>query len=378
MLTSQQKSLRHAVLRNYHEYNRILSAAVEKIPLAVSTHCNAIYDERTAHQVLIHAACLHRSPASYARSQRNKNKLAPTPEWMRQVVRNTCEGSPEKMLIDIAKENIAELRRQNRLPAKVIIGIDKTKKPRYDKDNSDLTPSKPKDGTSNFETYATAQILNEGARMALCSILIKKDDKNVDIVRKLVCYCEEFGLEIEAFLLDREFFSAAIFRVFNETGHRYLIPCRGTSVVNKAIHEYEIGIRNMVSTCIVSKGKNEEQYYIILVPNKRKPEEYQAFATNDPNINTKKYSKRWDIENGFKYTKNMKLKTHSRSADCRMFLFIYTQMLLNLWTIFNVILLLRDKVGKLPQDDYLDLLESLIGEIPPEPPPPEPPEPIAP
>ncbi len=92
-----------------------MSADVEKIPLAVSTHCNAIYDERTAHQVLIHATCLHHRPASYARAQRDKNKLAPTPEWMIQVVRNTCEGSPEKRLIDIAKDNIVEPRQQNRL-----------------------------------------------------------------------------------------------------------------------------------------------------------------------------------------------------------------------------------------------------------------------
>ena len=88
-------------------------------------------------------------------------------------------------------------------------------------------------------------------------------------------------------------------------------------------------------------------YYAIVTDRKRRrkdkpfdePEgKFTAFATNTSWINVLKYGKRWDIETGFRMIENMRARTPSGSVDARVFYFLYSVMVFNLWVVANVIL----------------------------------------
>ena len=98
---------------------------------------------------------------------------------------------------------------------------------------------------------------------------------------------------------------------------------------NRGIQNEEKRVR--VSKYVIKNNKDQAGCYIIITRDRDDPEEYRAFATNDPNIDLEKYRDRWEIENGFKFTRNMRVRTHSRSTPCRTYMFMSAQMLLNLW-----------------------------------------------
>ncbi len=191
---------------------------------------------------------------------------------------------------------------------------------------------------------------------------------------KIVDFYEINSTRPALFVADRGFYSVAMIKFLNGTRHKYLMPCVNTSGIKKAIEEYKRGERVRVSKYVIKNNKDQAGCYIIITRDRDDPEEYRAFATNDPNIDLEKYRDRWEIENGFKFTRNMRVRTHSRSTPCRTYMFMSAQMLLNLWTIFNLVLLVEGITShKMYQSLFLKTVQTLI-EIPPEPPP----EPIAP
>jgi len=94
--------------------------------------------------------------------------------------------------------------------------------------------------------------------------------------------------------MDREFFSSEVINALKKNRQYFLVPCKLTSGIKRAIAEYERHERPAVSTYT-----EEERATFTLVILKRN-ERYLAFATNMPkekalwNINTlpEEYRKR--------------------------------------------------------------------------------------
>ena len=160
-------------------------------------------------------------------------------------------------------------------------------------------------------------------------------------------------------LLDREFFSSSscILRL-EKSGQRYLMPCRLTPGVKKAIMEYARGERKRLSRCMITPYEGEPaSFNLLILPRKgcEKEEEqdplkgYIAFATNIPmrlvtwNVAglPEDYRKRWGIETGYSGVEEFRARTTSRNHALRLIYFFHALILYNAWLLANLIIAKR-------------------------------------
>ena len=152
-------------------------------------------------------------------------------------------------------------------------------------------------------------------------------------------------------LLDREFYSAQVFRDLTRKRISFVIPCRNESYVKQALKEFKQGKRKMVSKHIIESNTIEEKFVIIIISRssykntddlaeeKEAHSKYIAFATNLPieyvenhaQELVNQYSKRWGIETGYSVYDKVRPRTTSRDPVLRMFCFVYGMLICNAW-----------------------------------------------
>ena len=127
------------------------------------------------------------------------------------------------------------------------IAIDAHLVPCYCKDHgSETVYSKSKQGTYYFIRYATAQCVDQGARLMLAAIHMPTLEFMSDFVRKLVDLTRQAGADIRLVLPDREFFATDIMKALGDMNVRYLTPCRNTDTVVDALDEFAAGKRGRI------------------------------------------------------------------------------------------------------------------------------------
>ena len=137
-------------------------------------------------KIIIDAAVANKSPADRSRLIRDSDGYAPTGEWIRKRIEETCEKPIDEIFKYAVTQHLSELKRLGRFPRHPIIGVDRTSFSRYDKDNPDLIKGRAKDGTTVFETHISAQLVNPGTRLVLSTFSVKKGEKNADFMPKIV------------------------------------------------------------------------------------------------------------------------------------------------------------------------------------------------
>ena len=211
----------------------------------------------------------------------------------------------------------------------------------------DLVRSKYKSGTSMFETYITAQCVNNKCRPVLASMPMGAFSCTPKFMRKIAQFCEDVGVKPRLILLDREFYSTDVIRELDSLGVQYLIPCISRDIVVEALRDYASGRRKAISRMTMSNSvRKEVSYYAIVTDRKRRkssksdaPEDkFVAFATNARWVDVVKYGKRGGIETGYRIIEQMRAKTSSQSPTVRTFYLWYSLLVFNLWVIANAML----------------------------------------
>ena len=226
--------------------------------------------------------------------------------------------------------------------ASVIVAIDKHLIPRCDKPADmrfNMTKGKSKSGTSTFETYITAMIVEGFLRFNLACNPVDREHFNDEFVRKIVQKCLKIGISVRMFLMDREFYSVAVMRTMRELGQNFIMPAIKNKGIKKAIKEYEKGKRGAVSEYTMkSQDGRKFTFNLVLVYNEKEKEHF-AFATNimwsDPASMLERimeeYKKRWGIETGYRCLEQMRPHTTSKNASVRIMLFYMVMIMFNLW-----------------------------------------------
>ncbi len=318
---------------------------------------NATYGPADFHRVMMAAALLGVSAFGYASAMRNavtflsglekSHRQAVSGEW----VRDTISRIKRDQLIKSFSEKVgAQLDRLQELGMlagrKMDVAIDMHLIPRWDANhNQDVVRSKSKGRTGLFERYITAQCIYKGASLTLGVIHMPALEDASDFVQRIIKTCRDNRVRIGVAMLDREFFSTDVIRTLHETGVDFLMPCINTPGVIRAIAQFDCGNRMAVSRFRIAKTKNDyEEYTMIITKRKRKSrksgskkpeEEYIAFATSVPGIDPDRYSKRWAIETGYRMIENQRVRTRSTSSTARLFCFLYSAILYNVWVLAN-------------------------------------------
>lgn len=294
-------------------------------------------------KVMSSASSLKCSVGGRANSLRISNDDFPTDEWVRKLFANADSKLVEEAFKIVLSQQLKKFQKKKKLK-KIIVAIDKTLKPRYDKRyGSELIKSKSKNGTSKFEAYITIQCVNKGCRLTLAVLPFGAFDLTADSVRKLVQICDENNIKIKRILMDREFFSVDVFNALTELRKNYMTPCRNTHNVVSALNEVDQGVREKIS-----EMKLENQYlsanYIMITVKRLKPknkdsqepkEKYIGFAVNTNTKSVAKYRKRWGIETGYRMIEDLRMKTRSKNPAARTLCFMASVLLFNQWVLIN-------------------------------------------
>jgi hypothetical protein len=272
----------------------------------------------------------------------------------------------------------------------IMAAADKHDIPRHDPntDRGFLRRGKRKDGTTTrFETYATLQCVEEGRRAQIACEQTGLFDENADVIESLVTRSRLEGIRIYLLLVDREFFSSKVMnRMNNKLRQRFLMPCKLTSGVKRALEEYARGERKMISRYTLNPSAKEEgedpaSFNLVILPKagcgnedeKDPSKRFIPFATNISlgdilwNIRRlpKDYRCRWGIESGYVGVEQLRARTTSRNHSLRLLFLYYALILYNVWLLVNLQLAKRFLRIPLPMEPLvpLRLLKSIFHQL---------------
>lgn len=89
---------------------------------------------------------------------------------------------------------------------------------------NELYYGKPRQGTKKFHAYATACIVEHGARYTLALTWVRRHETSVVALRRLIARIRELGLKTRCLLLDRAFFNVPVTEYLQAEELPFLMP----------------------------------------------------------------------------------------------------------------------------------------------------------
>jgi len=244
------------------------------------------------------------------------------------------------VIFDFAKKNYKLLNCR-----KVDIAYDVHKIPYYgNKNDLYVTEGKPERGTSHFYQFLTASIVMHGQRFTLDAIPIHKLDNIHELIDESLKRVKE-KVRINRTYLDRGFDKPKIINVIKAHNIKFIMP-KVRSLTVKAWMRKSSGIKSRVIEDFEIGTKDKAIVNLILIDDKEGIK--RAFITNFhiPEQLThylfKWYSKRWGIETGYRnMDHDFKAKTTSKNYHIRLFYFLFSVALYNLWVLVNIVVSIK-------------------------------------
>jgi putative transposase len=215
-----------------------------------------------------------------------------------------------------------------------------------DRNDPMVVGTKPQKGTSKAFRFATIIVTEKDCRLTIRALPVNENTSKADVVAELVKYAQE-RIEIGILCIDRGFYSVDVFTALNNLGVKYVIPAvQNPNTIRQMRGLYPpqivpITIRSQDS------GKSVTANLVMVLDVEQ---EKRAFVTNMELSRSrtrqlcKLYSKRWGIETAYRVKKDFRPKTTSKNYVIRLFYFLFSVCLYNLWGLVNVILALVKKV----------------------------------
>ena len=330
---------------------KVLYDALKRAKLPFSTEHNAVYGLEDVVLVLLYM-CKNGATANRAVADLSitfgddKNVSIPTSQWLLGMI---SAIDPDKMDALCRRMLESTIKDRSGLEKKTghMLAIDKHQIPFTGKDRHNdnfVISGKPKGGTSQFETYATMQVVTEKQLPTIAVVRVIEDMSKIDFVRKLLSESKKLGLKKPLLLMNREFSSVDVMRFLDECGERFLMAVSKTPGIKKAVSEFHNGKRKAISRYEMrSNYETTFRFWLVIKKRLRKKKgkrrwEYLTYATNAERWYIKRtmkdvpeeYKKRWRIENNFKSVEQMRARTCSRNHAIRVFMFFLSMVVCNL------------------------------------------------
>ncbi|MCK4332578.1 MAG: transposase, partial [Thermoplasmatales archaeon] len=223
----------------------------------------------------------------------------------------------------------------------------------------------PERGTTKCYKFATINIVEAGKRFTLLALPVGPFDEKEDILRRLLSYALE-RIKIRRIYVDRGFFDSKTIKVFHRFHLKYLMPATKIPTVKEVM---KIAPAPLVITDFEMK---DITFNLVIVEEELKDGKKvkRAFATNeeydenDVNLADRLsdlYGKRWGVETSYKVKKHSYLpKTTSKSYLIRLFYFMFSVLLYNLWILADILIWLA--LFGIVKEDHL-VTSKLFGTI---------------
>lgn len=238
---------------------------------------------------------------------------------------------------DSAIERVIEIAiEKGALRGEVNIAIDITDWRYYgDKNDPMVVLTQPKKGTNRAFLLATVYAVVDGERFTLKAIPMGSFDTKEDILEDLLDYAEEI-VNIGTLYVDRAFFTTDCIKVIQEKGVKFLMPATKSKRVRE---EAEKGAPRIIDFEYGVNREDPVNFNLGIVEDEEG--KVRTFATNhevEENELEKlfdMYSLRWGIETSYRVKHMFRAKTRTKKYEPRIFLFLFSVCLYNLWVLVN-------------------------------------------
>jgi putative transposase len=247
-----------------------------------------------------------------------------------------------KMFNLLSEITFEQARKQNLFPRKVDLAIDFTDWFFYGDPNAPMVVGKkPERGTSYCYRFATVSVVEAENRFTLLALPVGPFDRKEDVLRKLLSYALT-KVKVRKLYVDRGFFSVECIKVFNDFRVKYLMPATLISTVKNAmefmpapsvVKDFQMGVGRFNLVIVASESG-----------------EKLAFATNEDYDENdlglserllRLYGKRWGIETSYRVKKHSyRPQTTSKNYFVRLFYFLWSCLLYNLWILADILICL--------------------------------------
>jgi putative transposase len=284
---------------------------------------------------------------------------APSANTVRTALKTlfTDEGL-EKLEQQVNELLVARLPRKL-LSKKRICAIDITEIPyhgQHDDEDERVRRSRAKSGTTHFHSFGTLSILHRHKRYTLAVTLMRKSDKALDVLKRLLRRGQMVDLRLKRLYLDRGFDNNAVVAYLKRQGFPCIIALAirgktgGTRALCRGRKSYQIRYRResrqygrqslpLFIVCKYSKGHYRRRglrYFAYILIGKLKMSARQVYE---------EYRRRFGIECSYRLMNTMRARTSSRSVTLRLFLVAVALLLLNLWCYLKWQMLFKPKPG---------------------------------
>ena len=198
-------------------------------------------------------------------------------------------------------------------------------------------------GTTKCYKFVTINIVEAGKRFTLLALPVGPFDEKEKILSQLLSYALQ-RIKIRRVYVDRGFFDSKTIKVFHRFHLKYLMPA------TKIITVKEIMEITPAPRIIIDFPMKDVTFNLVIVDEKLKDgnKVKRAFATtedydeNDVNLAERLfdlYGKRWGLETSYKVKKHSYLpKTTSKNYMIRLFYFMFSVLLYNLWILADILI----------------------------------------
>jgi hypothetical protein len=325
----------------------------EMLPLEMS---GRQYEAEDIWDVLI-AAAVERVTAETAC---NLLAEAPSPNTVRSVISEmlgdeTALAHLEQRLNDLLVARLPKKLLHRARPA----AIDLTEIPyhgQHEPEDEYIRRSRAKAGTTHFHCYGTLYLLKGNKRYTLALTLVRRGDKMVDVVQRLLQRAKMVGLKPRRLYLDRGFDNNGVVAYLKQqpfasiialtirgkqSGTRTLLTGRRSyqTTYTRASTQYGEQTFTVVVVCKYSQGRYGRQgiyHFAYILIGQMNMDPCQVFEL---------YRRRFGIETSYRLMNTMRARTSSTSVSLRLFYVALALLLLNLWSYVKWHFLFVPKAG---------------------------------
>lgn len=312
--------------------------------IEINMNGNCVYNKSDFLDLLIHMALTQDFAENGSKTLKELRKAVPDADALLYHLKKYHSIEELQRIFYVIFEKLWDMaRRQNLFNPyrKFDIAIDFTEWYFYgDKGAPMVVGKKPERGTDRCYRFATVNIVEADRRFTLLALPVGPFDNTDEILSQLIHYAKQ-RIKVRKVYTDRGFFNGKCIRVFNKNHVHFLMPCTAYSTV---IHLLKI----TAAPCVV-KDFRVADIPINMVIIEKESKKY-AFASNEEwdendidlaNRISEQYRKRWGIETSYRVKKYaFRSKTTSKNYYIRLFYFMFSVLMYNLWILLDIILCL--------------------------------------
>lgn len=206
-----------------------------------------------------------------------------------------------------------------------------------------IVGKEPDRGTTKCYKFATINIVESGKRFTLLALPMGPFDNKERILTNLLRYTMQ-RIQIRRVYVDRGFFDSNAIKVFQRFHLKYLMPATKITTVREmmdilpgpsVITDFEM--KDITFNLVVVEEELKDGRKV-----KRAFATNEEYTENDVNLAERLfdlYGKRWGIETTYRIKKHSYLpKTTSKNYQIRLFYFMFSVLLYNLWILADILI----------------------------------------